>query len=63
MEKLKESRFSCFWYLKYCPLNEVYEVLKDANVEKLLELSSKIGVEAISRRIGYMLELLEKKRT
>lgn len=43
---------------RYCPLSEIFSAIKDASVEKLLDYASNLEIEAINRRLGYMLELL-----
>lgn len=57
LAELEKAIIDSLYLPRYCPLSEVFGALKDANVEKLLEFSSKLGIEAVNRRLGYMLEL------
>ncbi|MEM2123633.1 MAG: hypothetical protein QXE79_08375 [Candidatus Bathyarchaeia archaeon] len=58
---LEKAIIDSLYLPRYCPLSEIFNALKDADVEKLLEYASILGVESINRRVGYMLELLGAK--
>lgn len=55
---LEKAIIDSIYLPRYCPLSEVLEAMKDINVEKILDYASKLNMEAINRRLGYMLELL-----
>jgi len=61
LAELEKAILDSLYLPRYCPLSEVYHALKDANIERLLEFASKIGVEAVNRRLGYLLDLLGVK--
>jgi len=58
---LEKTIIDSLYLPRYCPLSETFEAIRDANLEKLLDYASRFGIEAINRRLGYMLELLEIK--
>jgi predicted transcriptional regulator of viral defense system len=43
---------------RYCPLSEVFSALKEADIDKTLNYASLIGIEAVNRRLGYLLDVL-----
>ena len=43
---------------RYCPLSEVFSVLKEADIDKTLKYASLIGIEVVNRRLGYLLDVL-----
>jgi len=55
---LEKAIIDSLYLPRYCPLSEVFLALKDANIEKLLNYNSRLKIEAITRRLGYMLELI-----
>ncbi|MDI6825942.1 MAG: hypothetical protein QMD36_01960 [Candidatus Aenigmarchaeota archaeon] len=54
---LEKAMIDSLYLPRYCPLSEVFEAMREADTEKLLGFASKLGIEAINRRLGYMLEL------
>jgi len=54
---LEKAIIDSLYLIKYCPLSETLEAIRDANSEKLLNYASKLGMEAVNRRVGYLLEL------
>ncbi|MBO3833305.1 MAG: hypothetical protein FGF51_08020 [Candidatus Brockarchaeota archaeon] len=61
LAELEKAVVDSLYLPRYCPMSEVFLALKDVNVEKTLEFASKFGVEAVNRRLGYMLDLLGVK--
>jgi len=55
---LEKAIIDSLYLPRYCSLTEVFSALKDANIEKLLIYNSKLKIEAINRRLGYMFDLL-----
>lgn len=58
LAELEKAVVDSLYLPRYCPMSEVFSALKDVDVEKTLELASKFRVEAVNRRLGYMLDLL-----
>lgn len=58
MADLERAIIDSLYFPRYCPISEVFLALKNANMEKLMEYASKLNVEAVNRRFGYMLDIL-----
>ena len=58
LAELEKAIVDSLYLPRYCPMSEVFSALKDADMEKALELASKLQIEAVNRRLGYMLDLL-----
>ncbi|MEM3404600.1 MAG: hypothetical protein QXJ17_08700 [Nitrososphaeria archaeon] len=58
LAKLEKVILDSLYLPRYCPLSDVYNALKEADIDKLLMFASELKVEAINRRLGYMLEVL-----
>lgn len=55
---LEKAIIDSLYLPRYCPLSETFEAIRDANLGKLLDYASVLKLEAVNRRLGYMLELL-----
>jgi len=58
LAELEKAIVDSLYLPKYCPLSETFLAIKEANVEKLVNYALKINIEAVNRRLGYMLDLL-----
>lgn len=61
LAELEKAIVDSLYLPRYCPMSEAFSALKDADVEKALEFASKLRIEAVNRRLGYMLNLLGVK--
>jgi predicted transcriptional regulator of viral defense system len=55
---LEKAIIDSLYLPRYCPISEVWEAIKEADKEKLVSYASKLKIEAINRRLGYLLSLL-----
>ncbi len=75
-EKIEDKTFSissrektivdCLLHPQYCGgidevIKGIWESQNELDFEKILDYSKKVGVEVVTRRIGYMLDMLEIK--
>jgi len=58
LAELEKAIIDSLYLPRYCPMSEVFSALKDADIERALEFASKLQIEAVNRRLGYMLDLL-----
>ncbi|MGC8831782.1 MAG: type IV toxin-antitoxin system AbiEi family antitoxin domain-containing protein [Thermoproteota archaeon] len=61
LAELEKAIIDSLYLPRYCLMSEVFLALKDVDVEKTLEFASKFRIEAVNRRLGYMLDLLGVK--
>lgn len=61
LAELEKVILDSLYLPRYCPISEVYRALKDVNVERLHYFASKIKMEAVNRRLGYLLDILGVK--
>ncbi|MDE2588540.1 MAG: hypothetical protein KGL95_02585 [Patescibacteria group bacterium] len=57
----------CLLYPQYCGsideiIKGIWEAQKELDFEKIIDYSKKVGVDVVTRRVGYILELLGIKR-
>ena len=55
---LEKAIIDSLYLPRYCPISEVWEAIREADKEKLVSYASKLKIEAINRRLGYLLSLL-----
>jgi predicted transcriptional regulator of viral defense system len=63
----EKTVIDCLLYPKYCGgldevIKGVWNAKKELDFAKLLEFSRRLGVNVVTRRLGYILELLEMER-
>jgi len=63
----EKTVLDCLMYPKYCGgidevVKGIWEAKKELNFDKLLEYAKKLGVSVVTRRLGYLLEVLSIKK-
>jgi predicted transcriptional regulator of viral defense system len=58
LAEVEKAIIDSLYLPRYCPLSEVFSALKEADIDKTLKYASIIDIEAVNRRLGYLLDVL-----